>query len=69
MPVTPEVRAILRASETAIQWSEPSPAELRRAFSAFTTVGTREEVGSVVDRTIPGPACSTTDCKIRMFAW
>ena len=58
MPVDPQIQAVLDALAAleAPEFSEQTPAQVREAFKAFSMAGAGEpEVGSVEDRTIPGP--------------
>jgi acetyl esterase len=59
MPVDPQVQVILDAlaSLEAPEFAEQTPDQVREAYRAFSMAGAGEpEVGSVEDRTIPGPA-------------
>ena len=58
MPVDPQIQVVLDALAAleAPEFSEQTPAQVREAFKAFSMAGAGEpEVGSVEDRTIPGP--------------
>ncbi|HLM65493.1 MAG TPA: alpha/beta hydrolase [Acidimicrobiales bacterium] len=58
MAVTPEVQNFLAmlATVEAPPASEQTPDEVREAYAALSSLASREDVGSVADRTIPGPA-------------
>ena len=58
MPVDPQIQVVLDALATleAPDFSEQTPAQVREAYKTFSMAGAGEpEVGSVEDRTIPGP--------------
>ena len=58
MPVDPQIQVMLDALAAleAPEFSEQTPAQVREAYKAFSMAGAGEpEVGSVEDRTIPGP--------------
>jgi acetyl esterase len=58
LAVTPEVQTFLTmlASVEAPPAGEQTPEEVRAAYTMLASLITREDVGSVTDRTIPGPA-------------
>lgn len=57
MPLHPEARAVIDAVAGGLVPEELSPAEMRAAFAAsWQPSADLEDVASVVDRTIPGPA-------------
>ena len=56
MPVKPELEPILAMIEAAeLPLSEQSPADMRAAYAALSAFEVKDEVASVVDRTVPGP--------------
>jgi acetyl esterase/lipase len=57
MPVTPEVQTILDLIDAAGQPAreEMTPGELREAYAALSLIGTKAEMASVTDRSVPGP--------------
>jgi acetyl esterase len=66
MPVTPEVQTILDliAAAEASLGEELSPTEMRQSYAALSMVGSRPEMASVTDRTVPGPA---GDIPVRVY--
>jgi acetyl esterase len=58
MPVTPEVSGLLAmiAAVEAPPPSEQTPDEVRAAYAQLSAFATKEDVASVEDRAIPGPA-------------
>lgn len=64
MPVIPEIQALLDVLEAnPLDMEAVTPAEMRALFKAFTT-DSDVEVGSVEDRTIPGPR---RDVAVRVY--
>jgi acetyl esterase len=66
MAVTPEVRQLLdmiAAAET-VPPSQQSPDQVRQAYWALYALVPKEEVASIADRTLPGPA---GDIPIRIY--
>ena len=66
MAVKPEVRTILDLLEAteAPPLSEQTPEGLRAAYAAMSTLGVKDDVASVTDRTIPGPG---GDLPVRIY--
>jgi acetyl esterase len=66
MPVKPEVQVALDFIEAdAVPFSEQTPEGLRKEFAALAQIRSHvEPVGSVVDRTIPGPG---GDLPVRIY--
>ena len=66
MAVTPEVQNFLAMLATieAPPAAEQTPDEVRQAYGALSSLATREDVGSVADRTIPGPG---GDIPVRVY--
>jgi acetyl esterase len=66
MPVTPEVRSILDMLEAVGETprEQMTPAELRQGYAALSMIGSKAEMASVTDRTIPGPA---GDIPVRIY--
>jgi acetyl esterase len=66
MPVTPEVQTILdflaAAGETPQE--QLTPTELRTAYALMSATGTKAEMASAGDRTVPGPA---GDIPVRVY--
>jgi acetyl esterase len=63
--VTPEVKMVLTAIEAAaVPLSQQSPEDLRQAYSAMAAMAAKEDVRSVMDRTIPGPG---GDIPVRVY--
>jgi acetyl esterase len=66
MPVTPEVQSILDllASVPQVPIEEQTPELMRAGYATISATGSKPEMASVVDRTIPGPA---GDIPVRIY--
>jgi acetyl esterase len=65
MPVKDEVRSILDVIEaSSVALEEQTPETMRAAYAAFSALGDVEEITSVEDRSIPGPA---GDLPVRVY--
>ena len=66
MPVTPEVQTILDllAAVDDVPIEEMTPQAMREAYAMLNATGSKAEMASVTDRTVPGPG---GDIPVRVY--